>query len=140
MILAPLLALAAGTAAADKTPAAARAVVERYYAAIDHRRFPDAYHLWDRRGRASGRTLRSFAAGFAHTRSTHVVTAAPSGAEGAAGSSFVTVPVRVEALLTDGTRQRFVGTYVLRRVNDVDGATAEQLRWHIASATMRLVR
>ena len=42
-------------------------------------------------------------------------------------------------MLDDGKRQRFVGNYVVRRVNDVDGATAEQRRWHLESAQLRPV-
>ena len=51
--------------------------------------------------------------------------------EGAAGSSFYTAPVTI----TDGART-ITGEVVLRRVNDVDGASAEQLRWHIESSTL----
>jgi hypothetical protein len=47
------------------------------------------------------------------------------------------VPVTVEATLADGTRQRFRGDYVLRRVNGVDGASAAQLRWRIDSAQLK---
>lgn len=49
--------------------------------------------------------------------------------EGAAGSLYYEVPTTVTG--KNGTR--LVGTTVLRRVNDVPGATAEQLRWHIES-------
>lgn len=135
-----LLALAAAVQPAEKTPAAARMMVERYYAAIDQGRYATAYRLWANRGAASGRTLGAFTTGFTRTRHTHVVTGVPTDAEGAAGSVFITVPVKVRAVLKDGTRQRFVGSYVLRRVNDVPGATPEQLRWHIASARLRAVR
>ncbi len=55
----------------------------------------------------------------------------PGKYEGAAGSSFYTAPV----VLIDGARQDH-GKVVLRRVNDVPGATAEQLRWHIESITI----
>ena len=41
------------------------------------------------------------------------------------------------AQLDDGRQQRFVGQYVVRRVNDVPGASADQLRWHIDSATLK---
>ena len=51
--------------------------------------------------------------------------------EGAAGSLYYTAPVTV----TDGTRV-LKGDVVLRRVNDVPGATEEQLRWHIESTTL----
>jgi hypothetical protein len=50
--------------------------------------------------------------------------------EGAAGSIYYTAPVTI----IDGAR-RLTGEVVLRRVNDVPGATPEQLRWHIESTT-----
>lgn len=140
MMILALLAAASPQTASYKTPQAARAVVERYYAAIDRGRYEAAYRLWAGGGRASGKTLRGFSAGFAKTARTHVTTGAPADGDAGAGSVFVTIPVRVEARLKDGTRQRFAGRYVLRRVNDVDGATAEQLRWHIASAVLQVVR
>ena len=132
-----LLAIAASVPAADKAPAAARAVVVRYYDAIDHGRYRTAYRCWDRAGAASRQTYAAFVRGFARTKHVRVVTGRPTDGEGAAGSVFVTVPVTVTATLKDGTPQRFRGSYVLRRVNDVPGATAAQLRWHIDSATLR---
>ena len=131
-----LLLLAAGLPAAQTTPAAARAVVQRYYAAIERGRYRTAYQLWNG---ASGKSYAAFASGFARTAHTRVVTGTPTDGEGAAGSVFVTVPVTVTATLRNGTRQRFRGSYVLRRVNGVDGATPVQLRWHIASARLRAV-
>jgi hypothetical protein len=47
---------------------------------------------------------------------------APGSLEGAAGSSYVDVPVRIGGL---------AGTATLRRVNDVPGSTEAQRRWHI---------
>lgn len=52
--------------------------------------------------------------------------------EGAAGSLFYTAPITI----TDGART-ITGEIVMRRVNDVDGASAEQLRWHIESSTLK---
>lgn len=124
---------------AEKTPAAARGVVERYYAAIDRRDYGDAYALWSAGGKASGQSPAAFAAGFAQTARTRVRAGAPTNGEGAAGSLFIEVPVEVDATLADGTSQRFAGHYTLRRVNDVPGATAEQLRWRIASSTLKPV-
>lgn len=131
------LLLAAAVPAAATTPATARAVVLRYYDAIEHGRYRAAYALWSDDGRASGKSYAAFVAGFARTAHSRVAAARPTDAEGAAGSIYITVPVTVAATLKDGTRQRFRGSYVLRRVNGVDGATAEQLRWHIASARLR---
>ena len=138
MILALLAAgsLGASVPAADKTPAAARAVVRRYYAAIERRQYRAAYREWSGEGAASGQSYAAFAHGFARTAHTRVVAGPPTDGEGAAGSLFITVPVAVTATLKSGARQRFRGFYVLRRVNDVDGATAAQLRWHLASARL----
>lgn len=116
---------------------AATDVVLRYYEAINARDFATAYSQWGGDGAASGKSFDAFRSGFAHTRST-TVTPGPAGQiEGAAGSLYVTVPVTVDAVLDDGTRQRFKGEYSLRRVNGVDGATAEQLRWKLASASLK---
>ena len=124
-------------APAMATPASARAVVERYYIAIEAHRYRAAYVAWDRAGAASGLTYPAFARGFARTRHVRVVADTPRDGEGAAGSVFVTVPVTVTATLIDGTAQRFTGVYVLRRVNDVPGASAAQRQWHLASARLR---
>jgi hypothetical protein len=56
--------------------------------------------------------------------------------EGAAGSSYAEVRVRVEATTTGGEEQRFGGAYVVRRANDVPGASAAQLRWHFDAARL----
>ncbi len=53
--------------------------------------------------------------------------------EGAAGSLYYEAPV-VLRFGDEATPER--GTLTLRRVNDVDGATAEQLRWHIERSTI----
>lgn len=138
MLIFPLLALAAAQPI-DRTPEQARGVVERYYAAIDRGDYRSAYRLWSGKGQASGQSYAAFIRGFARTAHTRVVTGAPTDGEGAAGSTFITVPVRVHATLKNGRHQRFAGRYILRRVNDVDGATREQLGWHLASATLRPV-
>lgn len=135
------LALAAVTVPANYQPAvSAPEVVRRYYAAISHRQYGTAYRYWSDGGRASGKSLGAFAAGFARTRSSKVFIGRAEPAEGGAGSLYQTVPVRVEARLANGTAQRFAGSYTLRRVNNVPGATFEQLQWHIATAKLTLVR
>ena len=47
--------------------------------------------------------------------------------EGAAGTSYYTAPVTI----TGANGQRLSGEIVLSRVNDVPGATPEQLRWRV---------
>jgi hypothetical protein len=130
-----LLALAlAATPVAETTGAAAAAVVERYYAAIRAQRYPKAYALWH--GTLS---YPAFRRGYAQTAWVRVTPLPPYDVEGAAGSSYAEVKVRVDARLRSGARQRFVGSYTLRRVNDVDGSTAAQRRWHIAGAHLKPV-
>ena len=119
----------------DRSPAGARAVVLRFYAAIDRGDYRAAYRLWN-----GGKDYPAFVQGFARTAHTRVVAGAPVDEEGAAGSLSITVPVRVEATLKSGARQHFAGSYVLRRANDVPGATADQLRWSISAASLHPVR
>jgi hypothetical protein len=121
--------------ASEKTEEAARKVVERYYAELNLGHYEVAYRLW-RGGSPNGKSLQDFTAGFADTAHASVETDAPTDGEGAAGSLYVTIPVKVTATLKDGTRQHYVGKYVMHRCNDVDGSTLEERRWHINSASL----
>lgn len=118
---------------------AAAAVVQRYYRALDARDYGTAWQLWGDDGQP-GNSYERFRQGYAKTRDVRVTLGQPGPVEGAAGSLYVSVPVTVKARLEDGTRQTFTGSYQVRRVNDVDGAAAEQRRWHLASARLRLQR
>lgn len=115
---------------------AAAAVVRRYYWALDARDYGTAWQLWGSDGQP-GNSYEKFRQGYARTRSVQVTLGQPGPVEGAAGSSYVSIPVTVKARLADGTRQTFSGRYQLRRVNDVNGASAEQRRWHLDSAKLR---
>jgi len=86
-----------------------------------------------------GRSYAQFAAGFDSTESVDVRLGAAGRIEGAAGSRFVTVPVEIDSRLRNGTRQRFTGTYTLRRV-EVPGASVAQRRWHLYAANIRQVQ
>lgn len=121
----------------QKDLARADNLIRRYYRAIDARDYATAYSQWSDDGAASGKDYASFAAGFAETASVDVRLGYGQPPEGAAGSLYITIPVTVNAVLRDGRRQSFTGSYTLRRVNDVDGSTAEQRSWHIASAQLR---
>jgi hypothetical protein len=118
---------------------AAANVIRRYYAALDVRDFRRAYNLWGDDGAASGQAFEAFAAGFAETARTEVEVGEPSRIEGAAGSHYVEVPMTIRAVTNAGEEQRFVGTYTLRRAV-VDGATAEQRRWHLYTADVERIR
>lgn len=111
-------------------------VLQRYYDAVNAGDYATAYSLWADSGRASGKTLAEFTAGYAQTARTELSIAGEVRIEGAAGTHYATVPVVINAELRDGTRQRFAGTYTLRR-SLVDGATPEQRSWRIRSAEIR---
>ena len=115
------------------------AVVRSYYAAIDARQYARAYSLWSGNGSASGQSPEQFAAGFADTVDVVVEPGAPGRLDAAAGSRFIEVPVSVRATRDDGSVHRYAGSYTLRRAV-VDGATAEQRAWRIASADIREVQ
>ena len=127
------------SAQAPAGTSAAIDVVQEYYQAIDAHDYATAWKQWGDRGRP-GQTYAAFRRGFAETLRVRVRVTGPVRSEGAAGSVYVTIPVRVDGLTTTGERQRFTGSYVVRRVNAVNGRTPSQRRWHLYSATLRSSR
>lgn len=126
----------AATPAGEPTPEDAVAVVREYYASINAHRFERAYALWSDGGRASGQDAQQFANGFAQTAGVSVELAPPGRVDAGAGQRHIEVPVSITATQRDGSQRRFVGAYTLRRAV-VDGASAEQRAWRIASADIR---
>jgi hypothetical protein len=114
-------------------------IVRDYYAAIRAHDFLRAYRMWGSGGQSGVRSYAQFEAGFDSTETVDAKIGAPGRVEGAAGSRFVTVPLEIDARLRNGTRQRFTGTYTLRRVV-VPGASAAQRRWHLYAANIRQVQ
>ncbi len=96
-------------------------VVQTYYALVESGRVAEAAKL-----RVDGKAedLTSLA-------SLHAQSGGPGPVEGAAGSLFVEVPVVLYGRYATGAEYHASGKAVLRRVNGVPGATAEQLRWRI---------
>ena len=118
----------------ERSVSGAVQVVRAYYAAVSRHDYRTAYALWH-----GAQDYARFRRGYAATRSVKVRFLTAGTPEGAAGSLYLDLPVRVDAVLRSGARQHFVGHYVLRRVNDVPGSTAAQRRWHIQSARMKQV-
>lgn len=98
--------------------------------AVQLRDWPTVRAYWGDAGARSGLSDKAFAARWSSLLDPKV-TIYKGEQEGAAGSLYYTAPVRI----IDGPRT-VRGEVVLRRVNDVDGATDEQLRWHIESSTL----
>ncbi|MEH1841565.1 MAG: hypothetical protein V7L20_23165 [Nostoc sp.] len=115
-------------------------VIRDYYSAIARQDYKQAYSAWDGNGAASKQSFEQFKQGFANTTSVAVEVGKPGRPDPGAGSIYIEIPVTVTAIATNGTPQRFRGSYVLRRVNDVPGSTPEQRRWHLYSAKITPVK
>ena len=113
------------TPEAEKGEKGARNVLLSFARAIELEEFDQAYAMLGDSAR-EGMTRAEFDAlfdGFGK-----ITVAVPGGQmEGAAGSLYYNVP----ATVTETSDKELAGTIVLRRVNDVPGATADQLRWHL---------
>lgn len=125
--------------ATEPTPEDAVALIRDYYAAINGKNFDHAYTLWSDGGRASGQDPQQFANGFAQTAGVSVEVMPPGRVDAGAGQRYVEVPVAITATQRDGSQRKYIGGYTLRRAV-VDGASAEQRAWHIASADIREVK
>lgn len=124
--------------AEEPNPQEAVAVIRDYYAAIDDHNYAHAWALWSDGGRASGQTPQQFADGFSNTTEVAAQIDVPGRVDGAAGSRYVEVPVSINATQRDGSVRSYAGSYTLRRAV-VDGATADQRAWRIASAKLHEV-
>jgi hypothetical protein len=123
----------------EPTPQDAVAVLRDYYGAIAAHEYTRAYTLWSDGGHTSGQTPQQFADGFVDTVKIDAQVGAPGRIDAAAGSRYVEIPVTLDATRRDGSVHRYGGSYVLRRAV-VDGASAEQRAWRIASASLHEVR
>ena len=123
---------AAPIAAADKGEQGAKTVLADWASALESRDFARARSLW---GEAA--TSDEAIARFAEYRRI-VVSFGEGRIEGAAGSLYYEAPVNFTGILANGTPIRRAGTIVLRRVNDVPGASPEQLRWRIYRTSLQV--
>lgn len=105
-------------------------VLDAFASAIEARDWKAVRAYWGDRGNRSGLDEAAFAARWSVLEAPEV-TVGDGTQEGAAGSLYYTAPVTIR----DGERE-LAGEVTLRRANDVPGATTEQLRWHIESATL----
>ncbi len=122
------------TPEAERSETGARSVLLTWTRAIELEEFDQAWDLLPDSAQAKwGRT--EFAALFKGLQD--ITVAAPDGTiEGAAGSSYYTAPLTITANDEDRRPVRYEGEVVLRRVNDVPGASEVQLRWHIEQLSL----
>lgn len=122
------------TPEAERGIEGARNILLGFARAIERKNYGEAWALLSPADRAKW-SRPAFAAMFADLRA--ITVAIPEGTtEGAAGSIYYTAPVTITADDSDGRPVRMEGSAVLRRVNDVDGASPAQLRWHFATLTL----
>ena len=121
----------------EKSALGAARRLQGYCDAVATKRYGDAYAYWSDGGKSSGLTLAQFRDSFAKYAAYDCHLYTPGGMEGAAGSSYVTIPLKVTGALTKGGGFVLEGPVTMRRVNDVDGSTAEQRRWHIESSGLK---
>jgi hypothetical protein len=109
-----------------KSAEAAGQVMQHYAALLEQRHFAEASKLWGESTNAAALVaeLRPYS-------EFHLQVGKPGDTEGAAGSIYVSVPVSLYGRLRSGGQFNRSGSATLRRVNDVDGSTEAQRRWHI---------
>jgi hypothetical protein len=116
----------------DKTEQGARAVLVTWARALEDRQYslawaqfidPPASEADFTRWWQRYRTIR--------------VSLGPGESDAAMGSIYYTAPATLTGTTVAGKPFRLQGDVVVRRVNDVDGATPAQLRWHIGSADLK---
>lgn len=126
--------LAEGKAIDPQSGQGAAQIVQGYYGLLEAKRFGDAQDLWSDGTPAGREDDAHFAARFRGFSEIHANIGAPTDPEGAAGSSYVTVPVQVYGrIAANGKPWYRLRQVTVRRVNDVPGSSEADRRWHIAS-------
>ena len=124
---------------ADKGETGARKVLLAWAHALERGDFDTAYAQWgaaaQQRSGLEATEHRQWWARF----KTVTVAAQAGQMEGAAGSSYYTAPVSIVGKQRNGKPYRLEGTVTLRRVNDVPGATPDQLHWHLEKVDLHPV-
>ncbi len=122
--------------AVSKGEAGARVVLTDWARSIESGDYVRAYAQWGESGDASGMSESEYVDYW--RKLGQVKVAVKQGeSDAGAGSLYYAAPTTITAQLRDGTRKEMAGTVVLRRANDVPGATAAQLRWHLSSADFK---
>ena len=130
-----------GSAYAQSAPSTAEDAVQlirNYYRWINEKKYPGAFNIWEKGedgNAANGQSFETFAGGFSDTASVSVEIGAPGEIEGAAGSNYIEIPVVISATSTDGSQQKFAGTYTMRSSN-----VSEYRNWYIHSAKVKKVK
>ena len=110
----------------------ARAVLQTWARALEAHEFGLA---WEQFGTPPA-SRTAYAKWWERYRTIHV-TLGPGESDAAMGSLYYTAPAMLTGKTMAGDEFALQGNVVVRRVNDVDGASPAQLRWHIGSADLK---
>ncbi|WP_375292021.1 hypothetical protein [Qipengyuania sp.] len=118
----------------QSTEKGARAVLLPFARALELREFDQAWGMMDDNARQQW-TKAKWNALFDGLE--RITVSIPGGRmEGAAGTSYYTSPASITATDASGRPVAIQGPIVLTRVNDIPGATPEQLSWRVHSADL----
>jgi len=109
-----------------KSTAAAVKLVQGFADLLNQRKFDQAYMLLGPNALRRADFERRFSA----YQDLRVQVGAAGDQDGAAGSIYLSVPLRISGT-QNGKSQSSSATAIVRRVNDVPGSTEAQRRWHI---------
>jgi len=122
------------TPEAERGVEGARNILLSFARAIEQEKYDQAWALLSPADKRKWSSTQ-FAALFADLGK--ITVAVPGGTmEGAAGSTYYAAPIAITGNDKEGRPVRIEGQAVLRRVNDVGGATLEQRRWHFEMLTL----
>ena len=123
---------------AERSPAGPRNVLSSFSRALELKEFDQAWAMLSPNDKRIW-SKPAFAALFAGFE--EIAVAIPDGTgDAACGSVYYAAPITVTAARLDGRPAKMTGEALLRRVNDVDGATPAQLRWHFEKLTLTPAR
>ena len=117
----------------EKGEPGARTVLQTWAHALESRQFGLA---WEQFGDQPPASRSAYAKWWQRYRTIKVTLGKGEG-DAAMGSLYYTAPATLTGTTVGGQPFRLQGDVVVRRVNDVDGATPAQLRWHIGSADLK---
>ncbi|CAN5310138.1 hypothetical protein BH10PSE13_BH10PSE13_24290 [soil metagenome] len=124
------------TSEAAKGEPGARVVLDGWARALEARDWVAARDAWGHGGADSGLDAAAFARAYDRYKAI-AISIGDGEADAGAGSLYYRAPVTFIGTLRDGRQVRMEGPVTLRRVNDIDGASAADLRWHISMSDLK---
>jgi hypothetical protein len=113
------------------------AVIQSFYNAIDRKEYARAYSYYEEgQGVAP---FDQFEAGYADTETVSIAFGEVA-SEGAAGSTFYTVPVSLDAVSNSGKHSYFAGCYTLRLANPAIQAAPPFRPMHIVEGHLKAAK